>query len=419
MPYPPNPRGVILAVQDLQSALTAAFAGGTLAAHLAAPDPHGQYALESALGTMAAQSAASVAITGGTLDNVAITNLPAPSNGGDPATKAYADAIAQGLDLKQSARLAATGNVNVSNPGTSTFDGIPANNGDRIFLFNQSAGSQNGLYTFNGSGSAMTRTADADTSAKVTPGMWVIVEEGTAYQDTGWILTTNTPITLGTTPLSFVQFPSNALAPTRTAGFITPYNGAANTGSGFIFDYDGYWVYLTLDAIRTIGNLSSGAHIAQAWTFPLFSHLWVNFASLVVTDSSGSPVARGVDALTDYNANRRIFLPDYRGRDIIGAGTGGSLTARTKGTTGGAETHALTGAETGPHSHGLNPLALAGTPAVPIIAPAGAGNFWNNPFTGGNQAQTIISTEVSGLGNAHNNMQPWAAEHFLISAGSR
>ncbi len=47
------------------------------------------------------------------------------------------------------------------------------------------------------------RASDANSSAKVTPGLTVMVEEGTANGDSLWHLTTNAPITLGTTALTF------------------------------------------------------------------------------------------------------------------------------------------------------------------------------------------------------------------------
>jgi hypothetical protein len=43
---------------------------------------------------------------------------------------------------------------------------------------------------------------DADDSADVKAGMVVVVTEGTASADTMWALTTNDPITLGTTGLA-------------------------------------------------------------------------------------------------------------------------------------------------------------------------------------------------------------------------
>ncbi|HEY9248154.1 MAG TPA: hypothetical protein VIO38_03440, partial [Rariglobus sp.] len=63
------------------------------------------------------------------------------------------------------------------------------------------AGASNGLYV--AAAGAWARAADADASAEVTPGMLVTIELGTALADTVWELTTNGPIVLGTTALTF------------------------------------------------------------------------------------------------------------------------------------------------------------------------------------------------------------------------
>lgn len=127
------------------------------------------------------------------------------------ATTAYVDAAAAaaaaGLDVKQSVRLGSTANVTISSPG-ATIDGVTVTNGDRILLKNQTTGSQNGIYIFNGAASAMTRASDADSSIEVTSGMFVFITEGTAGANKGYVLTTPDPITLGTTSLAFTQFSS-------------------------------------------------------------------------------------------------------------------------------------------------------------------------------------------------------------------
>ncbi|MFJ4197013.1 tail fiber protein [Pseudomonas sp. NPDC089534] len=103
------------------------------------------------------------------------------------------------LDGKQSVRVAATGNV-VPN-GAQQIDGVAAVAGDRVLLANQTLAKDNGLWVVaNGD---WTRANDANVSAKVTPGLTVMVEEGTANGDSLWHLTTNAPITLGTTALTF------------------------------------------------------------------------------------------------------------------------------------------------------------------------------------------------------------------------
>lgn len=127
------------------------------------------------------------------------------------ATKEYADAIAQGLDPKASVRVMTTADITLS--GTQTIDGVAVVAGDRVLVKNQTTGSQNGIYVV--ATGAWARSVDADTSAKVTTGMYTFVEDGTVGGGSGMNLITKAPITLGTTALVFSQF--NA-ATSYTAG---------------------------------------------------------------------------------------------------------------------------------------------------------------------------------------------------------
>ncbi len=149
-----------------------------------------------------------------------ITNLAAPVSDTDAANKAYVDAARSGLDVKASVRAATTANITLSN--TQTIDGVVLVAGDRVLVKDQTTGSQNGIYAVV-SGGAWTRATDADISAEVTPGMFTFVEEGTANADSGWVLSTNSTITLGTTALAFVQFSG--------AGQLTAGDGLTKTGS--------------------------------------------------------------------------------------------------------------------------------------------------------------------------------------------
>lgn len=193
----------------------------------------------------------------------------------------------------------------------------------------------------------------------------------------------------------------------RIVGVLQVYNGTTGNGSGFLDDFDGRWVYLTLDSFRTIGSASSGAAIAAAWTQTLYSHIWANYDNTAcpILTSGGSGTTRGASASADFSANKRLTVPDYRGRVILGAGTGGgSLTARAKGTQGGAETHTLQTTEIPAHTH----------------LQTGYGNTGGGVVAAGaDYAAAPSNTASTGGGGGHNNMQPWQAEHLLISSGAR
>lgn len=138
------------------------------------------------------------------LNGQKITNLADPTAASDAATKAYVDAQSQGLDIKASVRVATTTNITLS--GTQTVDGIALTVGDRVLAKNQTNPSENGIQIV--ATGAWNRSPDADTSSELTPGTFVFVEQGTTNADTGWVLTTDAPITLGTTGLTFSQFSS-------------------------------------------------------------------------------------------------------------------------------------------------------------------------------------------------------------------
>lgn len=128
-----------------------------------------------------------------------------PSSSSDVATKNYVDGlVGSGVYWKEPARVASTGNVNISNPGTDTFDGVQISSGDRIVLKDQSSQSENGVYDFNGSSSALTRSDDANTADELN-GLAIFVKEGNDNADQGFVQTSEIA-SLGSDNVVFVQF---------------------------------------------------------------------------------------------------------------------------------------------------------------------------------------------------------------------
>lgn len=149
--------------------------------------------------------------------------------------------INAGLSWKDAVRVQSGTNVTISSPGANV-DSIAMNNGDRVSLIAQSTASQNGLYIWNGSAVAMTRTIDANSGMTILQATYSI-EEGT-YADQIYMCSTNAPITIGTTSLTFVK---------TSATTYTGSNGILLTGNNFTVNNS----YFAKDAtIDSVGNIT-------------------------------------------------------------------------------------------------------------------------------------------------------------------
>ena len=174
-----------------------------------------------------------------------ITNLGAPDNSTDAATKGYVDAVSEGLHVHEAARVAIQGNISIAT-GLENGDnagGVTLATGNRVLVKDQTNPAENGIYVVQASGQAL-RATDFDTATEVDSGDFIFVTEGT-YANTGWVQTLK-PATIGTDALSFTQFSG--------AGTFTAGNGL--TLDGTVFEIDE-----TVTATRTYVNEELDAHI--------------------------------------------------------------------------------------------------------------------------------------------------------------
>ena len=158
------------------------------------------------------------------LNSQKITSLATPTASTDAATKGYVDSTSQGLDVKDSVKVATTANITLS--GTQTIDGVAVSADERVLVKDQSTASQNGLYLCKAS--TWERTTDLAAGANAA-GMFTFVEQGTVNAENGFVCTSDSgSAVVATNNLVYAQFSG--------AGQITTADGLQKTGNTISVD---------------------------------------------------------------------------------------------------------------------------------------------------------------------------------------
>ncbi|WP_347270978.1 sialate O-acetylesterase [Rhizorhabdus histidinilytica] len=210
---------------------------------------------------------------------------------------------AAGYKVIDPVRAKSTGNVDLANPGTAIFDTVTLINGDGLLLGNQTNPAENGVYTFNGAASALTRRADFDDAAEVVEGALVNVLEGHDMRGS-WVMVTPGPITVGTTGLIWRAFnirditradlakPSGASLVSAADGMNIQavINDATPYRAGSVVDI--LIVYGQSNALGTAGNTAGAPTFntptARVWNGAAFIPLTSYTPSANDTTSTGS-----------------------------------------------------------------------------------------------------------------------------------
>ena len=223
------------------------------------------------------------------VDTARVTNAGTPTDDTDLVTKSYADSLKEGLNVKDSVEAASTSNIDLTSTTDPTpVDGVTLDDGDRILLKDQTTGSENGIYDATTATDPTTwvRSEDADSDEELTDGTFVWVNEGTANADTGFILTTDDPITVGTTALTFVQFSG--------AGQITAGTNLNKDGNTLNVDATISLSAVDVSGQYTIGNQKLATEIVDSGQVSLASGSATVTTGITATDATFYP-AIGVD----------------------------------------------------------------------------------------------------------------------------
>jgi hypothetical protein len=235
-----------------------------------------------------AQLDAKLALAGGTMtSNIAmgtnkITGLGTPTDSADAATKAYVDALGEGLHIHASVVAATTANITLATDveNGDTLDGVTLATGNRILVKNQSTASENGIYVVAASG-APSRAADFDSPAEIDGGDFVFVTGGTANDNKGFVQI-NTVGTVGTDAIEFSQFSG--------AGTFVAGNGLTLTDNSFSINTS---ITADLSTAQTLTNktltapkINLGLNAQTGTTYTLV----LGDAGKVVTASNSSAI---------------------------------------------------------------------------------------------------------------------------------
>jgi len=327
--------------------------------------------------------------------------VPTPTTGSQAANKTYVDSVASGLQWKASARTATTAAIANLTSVSTTMDGTTLVAGDRVLVMSGASRdgveavshAHDGIYvvgTVTTGTAPFTRSADANTgtpglAGSLTSGAAIFVTDGTVNGGNGFVLTTDNPITLDTTVLTFVQFTGT--------GDIVAGAGLSKTGNTLFVSN------------ATAGNILIGQGVSSSTTFnavsgdaTLASSGALTIAAAAVTGGAGGKLAANtVDATNLFKGTAGSLL----------IGQGASNTAYT----------AMSGDATISSAGVLTIAAAAVTGSKIASATVTGSNMVNNTVTGTQLFQGTSGSLLIGQGGSNTAYTAMSGDATITNAG--
>ena len=361
--------------------------------------------------------------TNTTINAVALTTgsiTTSPSNANDLVNKSYVDAAISNVNYHAACNWATTADLGtvLYNNGASgvgatiikltpfatlTVDGGSPSVGQRILVKNETSGQYNGVYTVTSVGSGvtgwiLTRATDYDQTGtgqnEVAPGDTVFVISGTANANTQWVQSTDFPITIGTTPIVFVQ--SGGGGGTYAAG-----TGLTLSGSTFSITNTAVTAgsYGSASSVGTFTVNAQGQLTLAASTSIAIAATQITSGTLTVAQGG-----TGAVSLTGYlkgnGTSAFTASATIPSTDISGLGTMSIQNANAVTITGGTINGTAIGGTT-PAAGAFTTLGATGNATLATIT-AGTWNGTAIGATFGGTGQTAVATGDLLYGSATN-----------------
>ena len=228
-----------------------------------------------------------------------VNNVATPLISTDAANKAYVDTFTQGIFWKQACKCASVG-VNLGLTGLTAIDGVTPIAGDRILVKDQTDNKTNGIYI--AAAGAWSRSTDMDAAGEINGGDAVFVNQGTANANTGWVVSSAGPVTIGTSAITWIQFTGlgeitagNGLTKSGVTISCVADNGIAVSGTGIAVKLNGSTLTVDSSGLKVS---SAGITATEIATGALGNGLQGGSGTTISVKLNGSTLSNGASGLS-------------------------------------------------------------------------------------------------------------------------